>query len=239
MGSVLNYIGKKSIDLQEYEIDKYSVYVEPFSGSFNTGFTLMEQGYKGKVIYNDLDEQLINFWTMLRSNPLELYRLCIELFNNVKETNKIEEQEQNTDKLTQASEFYIRQLFNTMNGLNFSKRKNIPSFEQYDFIINSEMLNRITIEQLDFAECIEKYDSIDTFFLIDPPYIRKTSSNYYNIDFQQLSYDKLIDTIDNIQGQWLLTYNDNYNLRQHYKNIKEIKRKLYGREYTELYIRKF
>ena len=49
MHSVLNYIGKKDIDLSKYNIDNYKVYCEPFSGSFNTGFELMETGFKGKA----------------------------------------------------------------------------------------------------------------------------------------------------------------------------------------------
>ena len=62
MYSVLNYIGKKEVNLlEDMMVLDMKVYCEPFSGSYNTGFKLIDTGYKAKYILNDLDENVYNY----------------------------------------------------------------------------------------------------------------------------------------------------------------------------------
>lgn len=43
MKFILRCLGKKSVDLNEYNIEKYKIYYESFSGSFNTEIELTEK----------------------------------------------------------------------------------------------------------------------------------------------------------------------------------------------------
>ena len=69
--SVLDYKGKKKINLYD-EVKSSKIYVEPFGGSFNAGFNLLASGYTGKVIYNDLDKELVDFWNRVKSGNINL-----------------------------------------------------------------------------------------------------------------------------------------------------------------------
>ena len=56
MYSVLNYIGKKEVELlEDMEVLNIETYCEPFSGSFNTGFKLIDKGYNTKYILKYLN----------------------------------------------------------------------------------------------------------------------------------------------------------------------------------------
>lgn len=247
MHSVLNYIGKKDIDLSKYNIDNYKVYCEPFSGSFNTGFELMETGFKGKIIYNDLDSELVNFWNILKESPTELYDNCNTLIKQIhslitddEKKNMLKHWKNSKSSIKQASAKYTELLFTTMSGLKFSK--GIQSFAYLDFLILSDFLNEnnIIIENLDYKECIQKYDSSETFFLIDPPYERNDNKKYYCLDYNNIKLSDLINVIDNVKADWLLTYSNSNVLKEHYKklDIKEITRNMFGRKYKEVYIHK-
>ena len=89
MESVLRYIGKHGINLDyEKEKFKFQTYCEPFSGSFNTGHILMkDEEFKGKLILNDLDYEIYNFWNCVKNNPKLTYKRIEELILNVLKAN--------------------------------------------------------------------------------------------------------------------------------------------------------
>ena len=69
-----------------------------------------------------------------------------------------------------------------------------------------EHFDKITfVENMDFQELIEKYDSPTTYFYIDPPYW-KTENYYSSHNFGIETHSRLSDTIKNITGQFSLSY---------------------------------
>lgn len=69
--SILTYKGKKKINLID-EVRASEIYIEPFGGSFNSGFNLIKTGYTGKLILNDLDKDVISFWNEVKSGSIRL-----------------------------------------------------------------------------------------------------------------------------------------------------------------------
>lgn len=63
------------------------------------------------------------------------------------------------------------------------------------------------VENLDFQEVIEKYDSPTSYFYTDPPYW-KTENYYSNHDFDRADHERLADTLKNIEGKFSLSYYD-------------------------------
>ena len=118
-----------------------------------------------------------------------------------------------------------------------------------------KLFSNAVITNDDFEECIKKYDSKETFFLIDPPY----DVNYYNgdivkeeviknnlrnkskrpdkkavhmpvIDRTVKQYlDKLKEILPGIKGQYIVTLSLQKNFKSPYEKIlKDIKPHLFG-----------
>jgi DNA adenine methylase len=63
------------------------------------------------------------------------------------------------------------------------------------------------VENMDFSEVINKYDSTSTYIYLDPPYW-KTENYYSNHDFDRNDHERLANTIKNIKGKFSLSYYD-------------------------------
>lgn len=79
----------------------------------------------------------------------------------------------------------------------------------------TDRLTQITaVEQMDCIDLIKKYDSLDTFFYVDPPYYNMEF--YYSKDFPREKHKELADTLANIQGKFALSYYDFDDLKLFY-----------------------
>lgn len=71
-----------------------------------------------------------------------------------------------------------------------------------------EHLDKITfVENMDFQEVVEKYDSPTTYFYMDPPYY-KTENYYSNHIFTIETHQRLATCLQNMQGRFGLSYYD-------------------------------
>lgn len=67
-------------------------------------------------------------------------------------------------------------------------------------------LDRVLIEHLDWAKCIERYDRPTTFFFLDPPYTGCGETMYRA--WTETDVRGLRERLDRLRGPWLLTLND-------------------------------
>jgi len=110
-----------------------------------------------------------------------------------------------------------------------------------------ERLSNVIIENKDFQNLIKVYDKKDALIYLDPPYFG--TEKYYSAQFKLEDHLRLKETLDNVQGKFILSYNDCEHIRELYKdyNIEEISRNhnLVGRYsdkdnvYKELLIRNY
>ena len=71
-----------------------------------------------------------------------------------------------------------------------------------------EHLDKITfVENMDFQEVVEKYDSPTTYFYMDPPYYM-TENYYSNHIFSRETHERLATTLKSMQGKFSLSYYD-------------------------------
>lgn len=85
----------------------------------------------------------------------------------------------------------------------------------------SERLKGTIIENKDFEELIHQYDRIDSFFYCDPPYFETES--HYDAPFKVEDHYRLKELLSNIQGYFLLSYNDCDFIKELYKDYCIIK----------------
>jgi len=75
------------------------------------------------------------------------------------------------------------------------------------------------VENLDFQEVIEKYDSPSTYIYLDPPYW-KTENYYNNHDFDREDHERLANVLNNVKGKFSLSYYDFELLHEWYPEDK-------------------
>lgn len=63
------------------------------------------------------------------------------------------------------------------------------------------------VENMDFDEVIQKYDSPSTYIYLDPPYW-KTENYYSNHDFDRQDHERLANVLHGVQGKFSLSYYD-------------------------------
>ena len=73
------------------------------------------------------------------------------------------------------------------------------------------------IENRDFEPLIGQYDRADALFYCDPPYYE--TEDHYQVEFKAEDHIRLRDTLEHIQGKFLLSYNDCDYIRDLYKGF--------------------
>lgn len=88
---------------------------------------------------------------------------------------------------------------------------------------------------------ITVYDRRNSFFYLDPPY--HTTEKYYDVEFTENDHKRLASKLSQIQGKFLLSYNDDMFIRELYKDytIVSISRNnnLSSGSFKELLIRNY
>jgi len=211
-----------------------STYVEPFSGMFGVFFCLDFTKFKNiNFIYNDKNHLNYLLFKNLRNDKF------IDLVN---ETEVDEEYYRNCLKslIIEKDEMLLSLYWLVVLccsspyeiGKNSWISKNEFGIFKMKYGAYKYHINKITeIEKLDYIDVIKKYDSKETFFYVDPPYMNK-EKYYINHDFTPDSHVELAKVLNNIQGRFLLSYFYFDGLKELYPNCKiEKKITIMGTEY--------
>ena len=226
--SLINWVGGKRLLRKTIEplIPKDIIsYIEPFGGG---GWILF---YKDKwadlEIYNDLDSRLVNLFRIVKYHPnafKEEYKYLLgsrEMFFQFMNGTFI------TD-IQKAVQFYfiITRSFGGKGGTFGTVKKSTGGacksqanvMDKIDAI--HKRLDKVMIENRDFEKLIKQYDHKDAFFYCDPPY---TSGCGYDVTTTEgFDHERLKDTLKNIEGRLLLSYDDSPKVRELYKGFEMI-----------------
>lgn len=180
--------------------DDHDLYVEPFGGS---AAVLLQKPRSRMEVYNDLDLQVFNFFTVLRRWPNQfIQELKLTPFHNEEymrslftdDTAEGQATTKEWDEMEQARRFYIRAYQSimgpTVTWTNSFKRQKVYSrgksgkssmkpsahtFAEVDHLyIVADRLRGVTFENTNWWTILEKYDTERTLFYLDPPYLGST-----------------------------------------------------------------
>jgi len=70
--------------------------------------------------------------------------------------------------------------------------------------IIADRLKNAVIECLDYAECIQRYDSPESLFYCDPPYLN--TEHYYGNSFTEKDHYRLSELLHNVKGKVMLSH---------------------------------
>jgi DNA adenine methylase len=200
------------------KLPKTHIYCEAFGGA---GTVLINREPSPVEILNDIDSNIYNFFKVLQNNYEDLIRkLQFTLWSRkeYEDARKIinSEEYMTLNSIERARLFYIwiRQCRSGYpNSVwSFSKdavRRNISqvvsrwlsSIDQLPEIV--ARLKTVIIENRNALEVIKDYDSKDTLFYLDPPYIEdsRIAKQVYKFEYTNLDYEKLFSLLNTILGK--------------------------------------
>ena len=96
-------------------------------------------------------------------------------------------------------------------------------------------LQKVVVENKDFEKLIRQYDRPVSFFYCDPPYF--ATENYYkDVGFKTKDHIRLRDSLMDIKGKFLVSYNDCPEIREISRVNNLAQRYDGGCQYAELLI---
>ena len=205
-------------------IPSHKIYCEVFGGGASLLFAKFPSQNE---IYNDIDGRLINFYRILR-DPIKfkkLYKLLQLTPYSREEHNYCRNNyDQENDDIIKAYMFFImvRQCFsgniNTAWSYAITRSRNGMNGEVSNWLSIIKLLPqihkrliRVSIENDDFRKILWRYDTPNTFFYLDPPYVMNTrKSGGYKYEMANNDHQELIEILLDIKGKVLLSgYNSN------------------------------
>lgn len=224
----------------------YNRYFEPFIGGGALFFELQPDN----AYVSDMNEELINLYSVVRDNVYELiedlskHEVSKEYFLEIRNIDRTKDYAE-LSNIERASRFiYLnRTCFNGMYRVNSQGQFNVP-FGHYKNprIIDernlkncSELLQKTEINCADFSTILDKVQKGD-FVYFDPPYVplNETSSftSYTKDGFEldmQFKLREVCDELDSMGVMFMLSNSDTKFVNELYKNY-EIKKVFASRQ---------
>lgn len=208
--------GKWRLKEQILPLPDHTCYVEVFGG----GLAIFHAKERSKTeVVNDISGELVNFYRCVRFHPRELLRQLDHLPNSRAEFMYFKQNPGVTD-IQRASTFFYRNALSfggggehwgvqrkSGGGASTSMRRKWEAIHHL-----SARLDGVNIENLDWRRCIKIYDSAETLFFLDPPYVGTDQCTYESFSLAEMQ--ELADTVRQLQGKWIVTTGDTEAMRQ-------------------------
>jgi DNA adenine methylase len=232
-------------------IPQHACYVEPFAGGLAI---LLAKEPSALEVVNDINSDLINFFRCVKFHRDELIKELQWVLNSREEFTSFKQQPGLTD-IQRAARWFCRQTLSfggdgdsfavtrkPGGGANKSRHSLLEKLGALN-----DRLDKVVTEHLDWHHCLELYDSSETFFFVDPPYLGGKIKNYKA--WGEADLKSLRDCLVERKGKWILTINDCEAARSLFQKQKKTtltrQRGIANRtekdrqEYKELLIRSF
>lgn len=249
MNSFISWIGGKKLlkkKIIEQFPEAFDRYIEVFGGA---GWILFDKEKHASLeVFNDINRDLINLYRCVKYHPEALQKELEWAFVS---------REQFFDYISQAA---VRGMTDIQRAARFfcviklSFGSDLRSFgvrprdmqRTIDYLQEvSKRLNKVVIECADFGRLIKTYDRESALFYCDPPYYE--AEKYYPDRFQPEDHIRLRESLSQIKGKFILSYNDCPEIRELYAgyNITTVERqdnlvtKTNPRRYKEVIIKNY
>lgn len=78
-------------------------------------------------------------------------------------------------------------------------------------------MHQVTVENLDWAVCVERYDRPHTLFYLDPPY---WGTEGYGVEFGFAQYERMAELLRSMAGKALVSVNDIPEMRSAFAGLE-------------------
>jgi len=191
--------------------------------------------------YNDIDSELVNFFETLRNQEPELIKAISLTPFSREELIQACSPEQNLTKLERARRFYVRArqtrtglaqtssegrwahcVLTSRAGMAGAVSRWLGAIEGLPEIV--QRLQRIQIENSPALDIIERYDTSDTLFYLDPPYVHdsRTDIKAYGYEMNDMEHFELASILSQIKGRAVISGYRTKLYDELYKNWRRI-----------------
>jgi len=214
--SVFKYPGGKTqlFGWIESHLPTHRTWVDVFGGS---GVVTANKDSSKVEVYNDADGDLVHFFLTLRDRRDELEewlrqtphsrelhaKYAADFYDGVRPGDDVERA---------GRFFYLRYTqwgtkYAGVSGYNGGKKRSAAS--SYQNAVNrlgrwQERFKNVQIEQLDFEDLIDRYDSSETLFYADPPYMDEGDELYSHEG--GFEHGRFVDSLLEADGDWIVSY---------------------------------
>ena len=193
---------------------EHQSYIEPFFGMGGVFFR-RETPVKCEVI-NDRNGEVVNLFRILQRH----YHAFEDMIRYSCSSRADFERLKQTDPtvltdLERAVRFLYLQLLafgGKVNSPTFGVRAGQSARFNYNRLRDNleaiaHRLAAVTIENLDYTDCIKRYDGTRALFYLDPPYWG-TEDCYGKELFSRGEYMKMVEILNQVKGAWIMSIND-------------------------------
>lgn len=194
------------------KIPPHTKYVEPFAGAAHVFF---KKPKAEKNVLNDMNKELIGF------------------FRDVKGTTKCcavhESREEWTKRMEKKDKDFCDYVY--LAKTSYGSGKGVfggrPSYGVRKDPLNTEVCmdgskrSGVELTTKDFRETMKEHDGKNTFFYIDPPYVKANEGScLYGKGKCEVTPQQVADAVKKIDGKALVSYDDHPAVRKAFKGFK-------------------
>jgi DNA adenine methylase len=220
LNSPIKWAGGKS-RLRQSIIDllpPHTCYVEVFGGA---AWVLFGKPPSEVEILNDIDQELMTFFRVVKYRPTELMAAFdLELVSRAEFKRLAALNPRDLDDLQRAHRFYYILMAGWGGELNYPRfQTSITDGGHGNRLIGAletlrqriepihKRLSTVIIENLDWRNCIDRYDRANTVMYLDPPYPGNGVNYFHNMrDWSE--HQALADRLRLAKCQWILSSYD-------------------------------
>jgi DNA adenine methylase len=209
---ILRWPGGKTRMLKRLlpKITPHVCYCEPFAGGLAVLFAKPRSTVE---VVNDINGDLIALYLNAQRHLPELLRQ-IESFFNSRQLLRLANAQRGFTEIERGARFLLRNRLifgGSFNGFRVSKTRGGGggfSREKVKELLRAahERLDNVAIENVPYDRCFKLYDSAETFFFIDPPYLDANPGGYAGWDRKQLK--EFREHLRGLKGNWVVTLDD-------------------------------
>jgi DNA adenine methylase len=220
LNSPIRWVGGKSRLRKQIValLPSHTCYVELFAGG---AWVLFAKPPSDVEIINDIDQELINFFRVIREKPQEfMASFKWELVSRA-EFERLAQLDLTTlTEVQRAHRFYYLLMAGWGGELNYPRfqtsiqdgghgNRLIGALKTLEKRINPihERLSTVIIENLGWQECLDKYDRSNVVMYLDPPYPNNGCNYAYNMRSWE-EHQKLAHRLTQTKCQWILSSYD-------------------------------
>lgn len=231
MRSFIPWVGGKSRLAKHIVslIPEHTCYCEPFMGAAWVFFA--KERSKVEVL-NDLNGDLVNLFQVVRDRFDEFYNRRIWLIASERDyrdfVRRLADNDWRNDIERPLMFWYcLKQSFGAKigGGWGFSRKSGPKGLGMDSLKAIHKRLTGVYINNQDVLACLARWDSPETLFYLDPPYMMTTTAKgkgCYRHTMEVDAHHELACTLAGLQGRWLLSYDDDPQVRELYADYYQL-----------------